>query len=248
MRDKGQNQAFSARAGAQMTRTASGPASRASQAPRRTPRAARSRGAAACPRPRSARPSPRPRRACVSARLTRCSSVRLAAPIALHARRRPRAPRRCAPACRNSKRHAAHDEGRRLARRPTPSISAGDRCRAGAGNRSGRARTSARRWRDRRGRRNPCPRSRRARAARGARPSASSTRRPARSGQVLLRLSEVLMARAEPIAPHCHAPASGAARARSSTISGGEPKRTGRTEQPSPPETIRLRPSSTMWP
>ena len=32
------------------------------------------------------------------------------------------------------------------------------------------------------------------------------------------------------------------------TISGGTPMRTGRIEQPSPPDTIRWRLSSTMWP
>ena len=32
------------------------------------------------------------------------------------------------------------------------------------------------------------------------------------------------------------------------TISGGEPKRTGKIEQPSPPETTRSRPSSTTRP
>lgn len=32
------------------------------------------------------------------------------------------------------------------------------------------------------------------------------------------------------------------------TISGGDPKRTGKTLQPSPPDTIKLRPSSTMCP
>ncbi|THK35973.1 hypothetical protein EHS39_21705 [Ensifer sp. MPMI2T] len=32
------------------------------------------------------------------------------------------------------------------------------------------------------------------------------------------------------------------------TISGGTPKRMGATEQPRPPETIRLRSSSTIWP
>ena len=32
------------------------------------------------------------------------------------------------------------------------------------------------------------------------------------------------------------------------TISGGTPMRTGKIEQPSPPETIRWRLSSTMWP
>jgi hypothetical protein len=32
------------------------------------------------------------------------------------------------------------------------------------------------------------------------------------------------------------------------TISGGAPKRTGKPEQPRPRETMRLRPSSTMWP
>ena len=64
---------------------------------------------------------------------------------------------------------------RRRARAPPRRRSApGGRCRAGAGSRSGRARTSAGRWRDRRGRRNPCPRSRRGSGSTWRRPPASS--------------------------------------------------------------------------
>ena len=60
-----------------------------------------------------------------------------------------------------------------------------DRCRSGAGNPSGRARTSGCSCRGRRGRRNRCPRNRRGRAERGAVPAASTATRPARSGQPL---------------------------------------------------------------
>ena len=110
----------------------------------------------------------------------------------------PPAPRRCARACRYSSAHAPHHEGRGLAARRRRRSAPGGRCRSGAGSRSGRARTSAGRWRDRRGRRNPCPRSRRGSGSTWRRPPASSTRRPARSGQLAARLGLVRRLRHRP--------------------------------------------------
>ena len=68
-----------------------------------------------------------------------------------------------------------------------------------------------------------------------AAPCWSTAIRPARSGQLAGR-------------DWSGGAAAWAAETWTMTISGGTPMRTGRIEQPSPPDTIRLRLPSTMWP